>query len=177
MSEEPDKANRRPRRVLLWAIAPATVVGAVALGATGWAAASSNSATPATVAASPSPSSSDGPHGGWGGWGGWRGHGPGWGGPGARFGGALHGECVSQKDGGGTQTTAFQRGTVTEVTSDSVTVRSSDGFTQRYNANGDLVVNGDKKGPSAISKNKEIVIIALKEGSTLTAQRAFETDH
>ncbi|MBO2451191.1 hypothetical protein J4573_29145 [Actinomadura barringtoniae] len=93
------------------------------------------------------------------------------------FGSFLHGECVTAKEGGGTQTNVFQRGTVTEVTSNSVTVRSSDGFTQHYTANSDLLVNGDKKGPSAISKNKEIVIIALKEGSTFTAQRTFETDH
>jgi hypothetical protein len=93
------------------------------------------------------------------------------------FGSFLHGEFVTAKDGGGTQTTIFQRGTATEVTSNSVTVRSADGFTQRYTASSDLSVNGNKKGTSAISKNKEIVIIALKEGSALTAQRAFETDH
>jgi hypothetical protein len=173
VDQESESRNQRSRRALLWALAPATIVGAVALGATGWAAASSSPSAPAAATASPSPS--DGTHHG--DWGGWRGHRPGWGWAGAGFGGALHGECVSAKEGGGTQTTVFQRGTVTDVTANSVTVRSSDGFSQRYAANGDLLVNGDKKGTSGLTKNKEIFIMGLKEGSTVTAQRAFEIGH
>ncbi|MFC6937775.1 hypothetical protein ACFQHO_50910 [Actinomadura yumaensis] len=160
-----------------WA-APAAVLGAVGLGATGLAAASSGASEP-----SPGPSASsshgtehgNGWRGGWGGQGGWGGH---WGGPGAgRFQGALHGECVMAKDGGGTETRVFQRGTVTGVNGSSFTVRSSDGFTQRYGAAKDLTVNGEKKGPGAVPQGKEVMVIALKGGGDPAAQRVFSWSH
>jgi hypothetical protein len=150
------------------------IAGLVAAGATAWAATSSGSSSPASAAtAAPSPGHSD--HwGGWAGhWGGWSGHWGGWSGA-ADFQRALHGECVSAKQGGGTQTTVFQRGTVTAETANSVTVRSSDGFTQRYAVGADLLVGGEKKGIGAIPKNKEIVVIALKGQGDPAAQRVFD---
>ena len=55
------------------------------------------------------------------------------GGPGRGFGmfggRALHGEVVVEKPGGGTQTVVFQQGTVSAKSADSVTVKSTDGFT------------------------------------------------
>ncbi|WP_433324181.1 hypothetical protein [Spirillospora sp. CA-294931] len=172
-----EKEDRR-RVVLRWTLAPLTVAGAVALGATGWAATSGSSAT-TTAAATASPSDKSTEHGKHeGDWkkGSWRG-GWGWGGGWGKggFGGALHGECVSEKEGGGTQTHLFQRGTVTEVTGSGFTVRSKDGFTRRYSATGDLVVNGDKKGPAGVSKDKEVFVMALKGGGDPAARRVVET--
>lgn len=178
MSEDRERhagdEGRARRRVARWA-APVAVLGAVGLGATGLAAASSGASEP-----SPGPSASPShgtEHGnGWrGGRGGWGGH---WGGPGAgRFQGALHGECVMAKDGGGTETRVFQRGTVTGVNGSSFTVRSSDGFTQRYGASKDLAVNGEKKGPGAVPQGQEVMVIALKGGGDPAAQRVISWSH
>jgi hypothetical protein len=86
----------------------------------------------------------------------------------------LHGDVVFAKDGGGTQTMIFQKGTATAIGGGYVTVRSSDGFTQRYAVGSDLTVNGDKKGVSAVPKNKEIAIIALKGSGDPAAQNVWD---
>jgi hypothetical protein len=69
----------------------------------------------------------------------------------------LHGEEVV-KTAGGIKTMRNQSGNVTEVSSDSLTVLSSDGFTATY------VVNGDTQ----VGKNgKPSTIAALKVGDTV----------
>ena len=61
---------------------------------------------------------------------------PGKGGPGRHgefgLGGALHGEFIVEKDGGGYQTVATQRGEVTAVSKDAITVKSADGYSRTY---------------------------------------------
>jgi hypothetical protein len=109
MSEVSGEQATRRHRIARRALVPVTIVGLVALGATGWAAAASNGPTTPTPSVSVPPSPWTGHwtgHGnGWDGhWSGWSG----WDGGGAQE--ALHGDCVSAKPGGGTQTTVFQRG-------------------------------------------------------------------
>jgi hypothetical protein len=62
--------------------------------------------------------------------------GPGWFAPGPGFSGplagVLHGEGTVAGPNGKYQTVDTQRGTVTKVTSNSITVRSSDGYTRTY---------------------------------------------
>ena len=62
--------------------------------------------------------------------GGWAGHGRA--GLGMGLGMGIHGSFVVPKQGGGYQTVDTQVGTVTGVSSTSITVRSVDGFTQTY---------------------------------------------
>ncbi|PZG23189.1 hypothetical protein C1I95_03770 [Micromonospora craterilacus] len=52
----------------------------------------------------------------------------------------LHGEAVVQTKDGGTKTVAVQRGEVTAVDGDSMTVRSADGFTLTWSFGDDLRV-------------------------------------
>jgi hypothetical protein len=170
MTPEPVRNSSR-RSLLRWTVVPVAIIGAVAVGVSGWAAASGDSP-------SPSPKVSASPHAGpWGSRGGWGGD---WGGDwGSRsrtagFHGLLHGEAIFAKGGGGTRTMTFQQGTATAVSGSSVEVRSSDGFTQRYAADSALMVNGAKKGVSAVPRGKEIVIVALKGTGGPTAQRVFE---
>src|SRR5262249_61078390 len=49
--------------------------------------------------------------------------------------GAIHGQYVAPKDGGGYQTIAFQSGKVTAVPSTSITLRRADRYTPSYLVN------------------------------------------
>ena len=53
-------------------------------------------------------------------------------GPGAAAQNTLHGEAVVQTKDGGTKTVAVQRGEVTAIDGDSMTVKSTDGFTMTW---------------------------------------------
>ena len=57
------------------------------------------------------------------------------------LGGALHGEFVIKKDDGPYQTVAAQRGEVTAVSKDSITVKSEDGYSRTYTITEDTLVN------------------------------------
>ena len=83
---------------------------------------------------------------------------------------ALHGEVTLAGDKH--RVVDFQRGVVQEVSSTSVTVKSEDGFTATYALNGDTKVRkqGDPSSIGEIKKGDHIRVIALKDGSTLTAK-------
>lgn len=53
----------------------------------------------------------------------------------------LHGEAVVKTKDGGTQTVAVQRGEVTAIDGDSMTVKSTDGFTMTWTFGDDLRVD------------------------------------
>ena len=163
-------------------------MGASLIGTVGFAAADSPAPTPtagATGAASPSPSDSDSDAPWRGGpWGYWHGGstppwaGP-WGGGGAfpfNVGDALHGQVVVAKSGGGTQTILIQKGQVTAVSATSLTVKSSDGFTATYAVTGDTAVDGDKGRISAVAQNADVVVSAVQDGGTDTAQSILDTN-
>src|SRR5262249_47023350 len=69
--------------------------------------------------------------------------GPGIAGPGIGPGlfGAVHGQFVVPKAGGGYQTVDTQRGTVTAVSTTSITVKSSDGFAKTYQVTASTLVD------------------------------------
>jgi hypothetical protein len=97
-------------------------------------------------------------------------------GPGGRgFGGlgaALHGELVvPQQDGTGTRTIAVQSGTVASVSSSRLSVRSRDGFTATYVVSSSTRLLPGSGGISAVKKDHQVVVVASKSGSTLTAIR------
>jgi hypothetical protein len=83
---------------------------------------------------------------------------------------ALHGEATL--GGEKHRVVAFQRGVVQEVSATSLTVKSEDGFTATYVLNGDTKVHkqGDKSTISAIKSGDHVRVLALKDGSTLTAK-------
>ena len=83
----------------------------------------------------------------------------------------LHGEAVVQtKDG--TITVLVQRGTVTAITGDSVTVKSTDGFTQtwKFHENLRVVEKRATIQPSQVKVGAEIALAGPKSGDTPMAR-------
>lgn len=83
---------------------------------------------------------------------------------------ALHGEFVVAAGDGKFQTLAVQRGTVTAVSATSITLRSDDGFTRAYAVTSETTVKARSGGISSISEGSNANVVALKQGSRLTAQ-------
>jgi hypothetical protein len=86
------------------------------------------------------------------------------------LGGALHGEhVVKQADGDGYETIAFQRGEVTEVSNDSLTVKSEDGFTRTYAVTGETFVGAAREGIDSVEVGDEVAVQATVSGDKATA--------
>ena len=83
--------------------------------------------------------------------------------------GAIHGQYVAPKDGGGYQTIAFQNGKVTAVSSTSITLRSADGYTHSYVVTSSTTVNAQRGGISSIKTGNEVWVRATVSGTTTTA--------
>ncbi len=84
---------------------------------------------------------------------------------------ALHGEFVVQtKDG--VKTVELQKGTVTAVSTTSVTVKSSDGFTVTWTINDQTKVRKDKAPATSadITSGVQVRVVGPKDGSTTTAR-------
>jgi hypothetical protein len=99
--------------------------------------------------------------------------GPGKGGFGPRgefgLGGALHGEFVVPKDGGGYQTVATQRGEVTAVSKDSITVKSADGYSRTYTLTEDTLVNAARDGIDDVKTGNTVTVTAVVTDGKATA--------
>jgi hypothetical protein len=83
--------------------------------------------------------------------------------------GAIHGQYVTPKSGGGYQTVDVQTGKVTAVSSTSITLRSADGYTHSYTVTGSTVVDAQRGGISSIKTGNEASVQATVSGSTATA--------
>ncbi len=141
----------------LAAVAATTAAGGVAWAATGADPTPSPSASPSAPATPGAPDPGKGPGGG----------------PGrhGEFGmmGALHGEYVVEKDGGGYQTVASQRGEVTAVSKDSITVKSADGYSKTYTITADTLVNATRDGIASVKTGNQVTISALVADGKYTA--------
>jgi hypothetical protein len=167
--------RRRGRRVVLFAAVTALALGAggVAFAATGSSPSTGSSAGAGGVLAAdsaespptPGPGEPPRPGGGQRGMGhfGPRGFGGGIGG----F--ALHGEYVTQKSGGGYQTVDIQSGTVSDVSSSSITVKSADGFSKSYKVTSDTLVGAKRDGIGTVKKGDTVHVTATVSGGTATA--------
>ena len=168
--DEPAAAPRRTRRTGM--LAAAAVVAGLVAGATGVALADDGSTASGTPSSTASPRDGYGPGGG-----------PGHGakgfrdrGPGGRHGlglmglrGALHGELVVPKAGGGYQTVLVQRGEATAVSGTSITVRSEDGFTRTYAVTGDTLVNAGRDGITSVAEGSKVAVQGVKSGERVNA--------
>jgi hypothetical protein len=83
--------------------------------------------------------------------------------------GALHGEFVVEKDGGGYQTVATQRGEVTAVSKDSITVKSADGYSKTYLITADTLVNATRDGIDSVKTGNQVSISAIVADGKATA--------
>jgi hypothetical protein len=82
-----------------------------------------------------------------------------------------HGQVtVETKDGD--KTIDVQRGTVTAITSGTMTVKSTDGFTMTWNISGPLTIieHRTKVQPGAITPGETVGVAGLQNGSTATAK-------
>jgi hypothetical protein len=86
--------------------------------------------------------------------------------------GVLHGEATLTMKDGTVQVVAVQRGTVTAIDDKSITVKSSDGFTQTWTFGSPLNVVEHRTtiAPSAIKAGTEVGVAGPKDGSMLTAR-------
>lgn len=97
--------------------------------------------------------------------------------PGAMFGlgfpglalGAVHGQVVIAKPGGGYQTLDIQRGKVTAVNANSISVRSPDGFTASYTVIGSTNVDAQRDGIGSVKVGNQVSVLATVSGSKTTA--------
>jgi hypothetical protein len=84
---------------------------------------------------------------------------------------ALHGEVTLA--GEKHRVIVFQRGTVEEASSTSVTVKSKDGFVETYLLSDDTKVREDRQDAqvSDIDASDRVLVVATKDDSTLNARR------
>lgn len=86
----------------------------------------------------------------------------------------LHGQAVLAKPGGGYVTLALQRGAVTKLSTSSMTVKSTDGFTQSYAITGSTMVSAGRDGIGSVKSGDQAVVIATVSGGTATAVKIID---
>ncbi|WP_433223319.1 hypothetical protein [Microtetraspora malaysiensis] len=74
--------------------------------------------------------------------------------------GAVHGELVVPKRGGGYQTVTTQTGTVTSISQNSVSVKSTDGYARTYAINDSTRVCADRRGLADIASGDTVWVIS-----------------
>jgi hypothetical protein len=84
----------------------------------------------------------------------------------------LHGEAVVQTKDGQTITVAVQRGTITELTDSSVTVKSTDGYTLtwKFGDNLRVVEKRTTVQPADVKVGMEVGVAGTKDGSSGVAR-------
>jgi hypothetical protein len=88
--------------------------------------------------------------------------------------GAIHGQFVAPKPGGGYQTIDTQRGTVTAVSSSSITVKSRDGFTKTYRVTSSTHVAARRAGIGTVKTGQTVSVLATVSGSSATATQIVD---
>lgn len=86
--------------------------------------------------------------------------------------GTLHGEAVVRTKDGGTRTVAVQRGEVTAIDGDSMTVKSTDGFTMTWTFGDNLRVIERRATiqPEAVKVGATVGVAGAKDGDRATAR-------
>lgn len=82
---------------------------------------------------------------------------------------ALHGTLVLPDDRGGYLTLLVQRGKATSVSAGSVTVRSADGYTQRWTVTPTTAVMGGAEGIKSFSEGDAVAVTGVRSEDTLRA--------
>ena len=84
-------------------------------------------------------------------------------GPGAVGATSLHGEFVVPDGAGGYRTELTQTGTITAITTTSITVRSDDGYSQTY-----VIPNAAVNADAPFAVHEGVVLRATRNGQTAT---------
>jgi hypothetical protein len=88
--------------------------------------------------------------------------------------GAIHGQFVAPKPGGGYQTIDTQRGTVTAVSASSLTVKSKDGYTKTYQVTSSTKVDAKRAGIGSVKTGQTVSVLATVHGSSATATQIVD---
>ena len=88
--------------------------------------------------------------------------------------GAIHGQFVAPKPGGGYQTIDAQRGTVTAVSTDAITVNSGDGYTKTYQVTSTTNVDAQRAGIGSVKTGQTVSVLATVNGSSATATQIVD---
>jgi hypothetical protein len=88
--------------------------------------------------------------------------------------GAIHGQFVAPKPGGGYQTIDTQRGTVTAVSTSSLTVKSSDGYTRTYQVTSSTSVDAQRAGIGSVKTGQTVSVLGTVHGSSATATQIVD---
>jgi hypothetical protein len=88
--------------------------------------------------------------------------------------GAIHGQFVAPKPGGGYQTIDTQRGSVTAVSTTSITVKSSDGYTKTYQVTSSTNVDAQRAGIGSVKPGQAVSVLATAHGSSATATQIVD---
>jgi hypothetical protein len=165
----------RLRPILVSAVAVIALVGGAGIAYAATHSGDNNAADPSAAsqlqapAASPSPSAAPWhngrPPGAFGGFGRFGG----FGGPGLGLGNILHGQFTAPKAGGGYQTVDVQRGTVTAVSSSSISVKSADGYSQTYAVTSSTEVDAQAGGIGTVKVGDTVSVTATVSAGTATA--------
>jgi hypothetical protein len=83
--------------------------------------------------------------------------------------GALHGQLVVARPGGGYQTVDVQTGQVTAVSTTSITLKSADGFTKSYAVTSSTLVDAQRDGIGSVKVGDRATMLATVSGSSATA--------
>ena len=90
-------------------------------------------------------------------------------GAGAGLTGALHGDFVASDGNGGYTTKRLATGTVSAVSSTSITVKSADGYTTTYAIGSSTTVNNGNSDVSSVKSGDTVTVVGTVSGSTATA--------
>lgn len=88
--------------------------------------------------------------------------------------GAVHGQFVVPRPGGGYQAIDAQRGVVTAVSAASITVKSSDGFVRTYQVTSSTQVDARRDGIGSVRTGDQAVVLAAVSGPTATATQILD---
>jgi hypothetical protein len=88
--------------------------------------------------------------------------------------GPIHGQFVLPKPGGGYQTIDTQRGNVTAVSTSSLTVKSSDGYTHTYQVTSSTRVDAKRAGIGSVKTGQTVFVLATVSGSAATATQVVD---
>ncbi len=162
------RLGRAPRAALAGGVIVGLAVGGTGVGLAVASATSGSTSTTAPASSSSTTTPSSGTHSGH--FGGRGGFGPGMGalGFGGLGGGVVHG-VFTVKSGSGYKTEEVQTGTVSSVSSSSITVASADGYNHTYSVVSATVVDAQAGGISSVAAKDQITIEATTSNGTDTA--------
>jgi hypothetical protein len=90
------------------------------------------------------------------------------------LGGVLHGTLVLPKAGGGTVTVEIQNGKVASVSQSSITLKSTDGYTETYIVSASTIVGAQRDGIGSVKVGDQAWVVATASGGTVTAIRVVD---